>query len=136
MSLSMDCASGATAPRRARIEEQGRTALLGDAQNASLRATCANWPVEDLGDEYRSPVKGDMPVLFISGTLDIKTPPANAEDVLPGFPNGHHLVIDGGSHDDDLFLASPEIADAMMGFLRGEEVIDRVELEPLRFKLP
>ena len=136
MSLSMDCASGATAARREMIREQGRTALLGDAINASLRATCANWPVDDLGDDYRSPVRGDMPVLFISGTLDIKTPPENAEDVLAGFPNGHHLVIHGGSHDDDLFLSSPKIAEAMIGFLRGEKVIDRVELEPLRFKLP
>ena len=132
----MDCASGATAARRATIEEQGRTALLGDVINASLRARCAHWPVEDLGDDYRSPVRAEMPVLFISGTLDIKTPPANAEDVLPGFPNGHHLVIEGGSHDDDLFLSSPKIAEAMIGFLQGQEVVDRVELKPLRFKLP
>ncbi|MCP3980537.1 MAG: alpha/beta hydrolase [bacterium] len=136
MSLSMDCASGATAARRRTIEEQGRTALLGDVINAKLRATCAGWPVEDLGDEYRSPVRGEMPVLFISGTLDIKTPPENAEDVLTGFPNGRHLVIDGGSHDDDLFLSSPKIAEAMIKFLRGEEIVERVTLKPLRFKLP
>jgi pimeloyl-ACP methyl ester carboxylesterase len=77
-----------------------------------------------------------VPVLFISGTLDVKTPPANAEDILPGFPNGRHLLIDGGSHDDDLFLASPRIADAMVDFLKGGPVLDRVELKPLRFKLP
>jgi pimeloyl-ACP methyl ester carboxylesterase len=136
MSLSMDCASGATPARRSSIEEQGRQALLGDGANASLRATCAGWPIDDLGDEYRSPVRADVPVLFISGTLDVKTPPENAEDVLAGFPNGHHLIIGGASHDDDLFLSSSKIGDAMLGFLRGEELASSIELPPLRFRIP
>ncbi|HUP47626.1 MAG TPA: alpha/beta hydrolase, partial [Thermoanaerobaculia bacterium] len=92
--------------------------------------------VDDLGDDYRSPVEADVPVLFISGTLDARTPPENAVDVLRGFPNGRHLVIEGGSHDDDLFLSSPEIAETMIGFLRGEQPRGRIVLEPLRFRLP
>ncbi|HXV77414.1 MAG TPA: alpha/beta fold hydrolase [Candidatus Polarisedimenticolaceae bacterium] len=136
MSASMDCASGATSARAELIREQGRTAILGDVINARLRSTCAGWPVEDLGDAYRSQVAGSMPVLFLSGSLDVKTPPENAEDLLPGFPRGHHLIIEGASHDDDLFLSSPRIADAIVGFLQGEPVVERVELAPLRFALP
>lgn len=135
MSLSMDCASGATAERRAAIRRQAETSILGD-RNVWLEVACDYWPVEDLGDAFRSPVEADVPVLFISGTLDPRTPPENAEDVLPGFPNGRHLVIEGGSHDDDLFLSSPEIADAMIAFFRGGEPTERVVLDPLRFKLP
>jgi hypothetical protein len=45
-------------------------------------------------------------------------------------------VIEGGSHDDDLLLSSPRIADAMIGFLRGEEPPARIVLGPLRFELP
>jgi hypothetical protein len=45
-------------------------------------------------------------------------------------------VIEGGSHDDDLFLSSPEIAETMLGFLRGEEPKSRIVLAPLRFDLP
>lgn len=135
MSLSMDCASGASDERRAEIRAQEDTAHLGNP-NIELAAACAGWPVEELGDRFRSAVRADVPVLFISGTLDASTPPANAEDVLPGFPRGHHLVIEGGSHDDDLFLSSPKIADAMIGFLRGEEPPPRIVLEPLRFELP
>jgi pimeloyl-ACP methyl ester carboxylesterase len=135
MSLSMDCASGATATRRAAIDEQEQTSLLGDP-NEWLRVACAHWPVAALDDAFRSPVEADVPVLFISGSLDVRTPPENAEDVLAGFPNGRHLVIEGGSHDDDLFLSSPEIAETMIGFLRGEEPKGRIVLEPLRFELP
>jgi pimeloyl-ACP methyl ester carboxylesterase len=137
MTVAMDCSSGASAERLALIEAQAATAVLGDAGNMGLRANCAHWPVEDLGDAYRSPVVSEVPTLFISGSLDIKTPPSNADEVREGFPNNHHLIIDGGSHDDDLFLASPVIVETMLAFLRGESVLpERVALPPIRFKRP
>ena len=137
MTVAMDCSSGASAERLALIEAQAAMAILGDAGNMGLRASCAHWPVEDVGDAYRSPVASDVPVLFISGSLDIKTPPSNANEVRQGFPNSHHLIIDGGSHDDDLFLSSPVILETMLAFLRGESVLpERVVLPPIRFKRP
>ncbi len=137
MSLAMDCSSGVTADRLAVIEAQAATALLGDAGNLWLRATCSRWPTEDLGDAYRSPVTSNAPVLFISGSLDIRTPPGNAEEVRQGFPNSHHLIIEGGAHDDDLFLASPVILETMLAFLRGDSgLVERITLPPLRFKRP
>jgi pimeloyl-ACP methyl ester carboxylesterase len=137
MSLAMDCASGATAERLELIEAQAKTAILGDAGNIGIKADCASWAYDDLGDEFRSLVYADVPVLFISGTLDIRTPPSNAEEVRRGLPNSHHLIIEGGSHDDDLFLASPLILETMIAFLRGEsELAERVSLPPLKFKRP
>jgi pimeloyl-ACP methyl ester carboxylesterase len=137
MSLAMDCASGASAERLALIEEQARTAILGDAGNIGLKSDCAGWTYDDLGDEFRSPVYADLPVLFISGTLDIRTPPSNAEEMREGLRNSHHLIIEGGSHDDDLFLASPLILETMVAFLNGErDLPERVTLKPLKFKRP
>ncbi len=135
MSLSMDCASGQSPERAEARRRETPGSLLGD-RSAGLVATCASWPVEDLGDEYRSPLESDVPVLFISGSLDVKTPPENAEEIRRGFPNSRHLVIEGGSHDDDLLLAAPEILEGMVAFLRGGEPPERVELAPLRFRLP
>jgi pimeloyl-ACP methyl ester carboxylesterase len=137
MSIAMDCASGATAPRLALIEEQARTALLGDVGTLSLSATCSIWPANDLGDEFRTPVESDVPVLFISGTLDPRTPPSNAEEMRAGLPNSHHLLVEGGSHDDDLLIVSPLIGETMLAFLRGEtDLPERVMLPPYRFALP
>lgn len=135
MTLSMDCASGASEGRRSLIREQAPTTLLGNS-NLWLEVACPLWPVDDLGDDFRSPLRADVPVLFISGSLDVKTPPENAEEILAGFPNGRHLLIEGGSHDDDLFLSSPRIAEAMLSFLHGGEPPRRIELPPLRFELP
>ena len=137
MTIAMDCSSGASAERRALIRSQARTAILGDAGNLGLEARCPEWPVEDLGDAFRSPVTSDVPVLFISGTLDIRTPPSNAVEVRAGFPSSHHLIIDGGSHDDDLLLSSPEILATMRAFLRGDSgLTERVRLPPIRLRRP
>lgn len=137
MPLSMDCSSGATRERLELIARQAEPALLGDVANAYLRARCDAWPHDDLGDTFRGPVSSQVPILFISGTLDPRTPPANPEEVARGFPNGRHLVIDGGAHDDDLLISSPRIGDLMLRFLSGEDIgTQRVRLAPVRFKLP
>jgi pimeloyl-ACP methyl ester carboxylesterase len=137
MTIAMDCSSGASVERLALIESQAATAILGDAGNIGIKSECAHWPAEDLGDVYRGPLASDIPVLFISGSLDIRTPPSNADEVRRWFPNSHHLIIDGGSHDDDLILSSPVILETMLAFLRGESGLpERVALPPIRFRLP
>lgn len=137
MSFATDCASGATEARLERIAAEARQTLLGDAINFPFPGVCEAWDVPDLGDEYRSPVKTAVPALFISGTLDGRTPPSNAEEVLAGFANGVHLVIEGAGHSDPLFLSSPEIAETMAAFLRGEPAKDqRITLPPVKLVPP
>ncbi len=135
MALSMDCASGVSEERRALIQEQTPGSLLGN-RSWSLWASCPHWPVADLGDDFREPVVSDVPVLFVSGSLDGKTPVENGLDALGGFANGRHLVVDGGSHDDDLLVVSPEILEAIVAFLDGREPPGRIDLGPLEFDLP
>lgn len=134
MPLSMDCASGVSRERLERIDREAPGAVLGDIANLELRVVCAAWPRMDLGEDYRSPVRADVPVLFVSGTLDARTPVEQADRLLRGFPNGRHLVIEGASHDDDLFLSSPRISQTLVEFLEGREPsITRIVLPPLRF---
>lgn len=136
MSLSMDCSSGATKERLVTIALQAPHAMLRDVANGYLRAQCATWPHEDLGDAFRAPLHSRVPTLFVSGTLDPRTPPSNAEEVARGFPNAHHLLIEGGAHDDDLLISSPRIGEIIQRFLAGEDIgTERVRLQRLRFKL-
>jgi pimeloyl-ACP methyl ester carboxylesterase len=65
--------------------------------------------VRDLGEAFRGPLTVDVPALLISGSLDGRTPASNAEELLPGFPNGRHLVVRNGGHGDDLLVATPEL---------------------------
>jgi pimeloyl-ACP methyl ester carboxylesterase len=134
MSFMMDCASGQTAARRERIALEAKSTLLEDLSNFPFPQVCEEWKAPDLGDEFRSPLKSNVPVLFISGTLDARTPVSNAEEYLKGFTNGTHLIIDGAVHSDPLFLSSPKIKDGMMEFLRGEKVtVTRTAAPPMKF---
>jgi pimeloyl-ACP methyl ester carboxylesterase len=119
MTFMMDCASGGTKERYARIKREENNTLLGNAINLPFPEVCAAWGSPDLGDSFRAAVKSKIPVLFISGTLDGRTPPSRAEAVRKGFPHSTHLIIEGAGHDDDLFLSSPEIKNTIFGFMRG-----------------
>ncbi len=94
------------------------------------------WNAPDLGDEFRAPLKSDVPVLFISGTLDARTPISNAEEYRKGFSNSTHMIIEGAVHSDPLFLSSPKIKEGMMEFLRGQPVTTtKITGAPIKFVL-
>ena len=130
----MDCASGETAARRAIIDKEAKSALLEDLANFPFPDVCDEWKAIDVGDAFRSPLRSDVPVLFISGTLDARTPVSNAEEYLTGFTNGTHMIIEGAVHSDPLFLSSPKIKDGMMEFLRGQPVtVMKISIGPMKF---
>lgn len=134
MSFMMDCASGQTAARRERIAREAKETLLEDISNFPFPEICEEWKAPDLGDQFRSPVIANVPVLFISGTLDARTPISNAEEYRKGFANSTHIIIEGAVHSDPLFLSSPKIKDGMLEFLKGQPVtVTKIAGTPMKF---
>lgn len=134
MSVAMDCASGITAERKQRIASEAKTTLLGDAINSPFPEVCAGIRFADLGNGFRAQLTSDVPALLISGTLDGRTRPRQAEELRMTMPNAQHLVIVGAGHSDPLFLSSPKILEAIQAFLRGETVRERyIQLPPPQF---
>jgi pimeloyl-ACP methyl ester carboxylesterase len=134
MSYMMDCASGQTAARRERIAREAEGTLLEDVFNFPFPGVCEEWQAPDLGDDFRSLVRANVPVLFISGTLDARTPVSNAEEYRAGFPNSTHIIIDGAVHSDPLFLSSPKIKEGMLEFLKGQPVtVTKISAPPMKF---
>jgi pimeloyl-ACP methyl ester carboxylesterase len=125
MSVAMDCASGISAGRKQRIADEAPRTLLGDAINFPFPEICAGMPVPDAGEAFRAPLRSNVPALLISGTLDGRTRPRQAEELRMTMPNAEHLVIVGAGHSDPLFLSSPKILEAMKAFLRGERLAER-----------
>jgi hypothetical protein len=79
-------------------------------------------------------VKSKVPIMFMSGTLDGRTPPGNAEKVRKGFPNSFHVLIEGAGHGDELFISSPKIKGVMLEFMRGvPPSTQKITLEPFKF---
>lgn len=123
MSLAMDAASGVSPARLALIQREAAGALLGGSCNPGALSAGAVPGVKDLGEAFRSPVQAAAPVLLISGTLDGRTSPDNAEALRPGLSRAVHLVLDGAGHDG-LFQSDPRILERMKAFLKGEPVRD------------
>jgi pimeloyl-ACP methyl ester carboxylesterase len=119
MNLLMNCASGASPARRAQIESERPKSRLGDVIDFPATAACRLERVPRLGDDFRAPARSNAAVLFVSGTLDGRTPPANVDALLPYFPNGRHLVIENQSHS---LMGDADVFRATLRFLRGEDV--------------
>jgi pimeloyl-ACP methyl ester carboxylesterase len=134
MASMMDCYSGVSPARRKQIQREAKQTLLGDVMDLPQPDICDAWGNPDLGEAFRSPVKSKIPVLFISGTFDVRTPVSNAEEVRRGFPNSEHLIIEGAVHSDPLFLSSPKIKEVMLEFMKGQKIsATRIQLPPIKF---
>ena len=132
MSLAMDLASGATPGRRTLVMEGEQQSVLGRALNFPWMAlNAAEYDVPDIGDAFRAPIRSDVPTLFVSGTMDGRTPPTNADEVRRGFPHSFTLLLDGAGHDDDLWLASPRIAPVLSRFFSGDRIRSETIATPL-----
>ncbi len=119
MNLLMNCASGASPARRAQIEAERASSRLGDVIDFPATAMCRLDGLPRLADYFRDPARSEVAVLFVSGTLDGRTPPANVDALLPYFPNARHLVIENQSHS---LMGDPDVFLATLRFLRGQDV--------------
>jgi pimeloyl-ACP methyl ester carboxylesterase len=131
MSIAMDCASGASAGRRAEVVAQLPGSIFGEMTNP-LPGLCRVVGVPELPDAYRLPIATRVPALFVSGTLDSNTPPEQVERARPGFAGSAHLIVEQAGHESTLI---PEVADAIAAFFRGDAVASRtIKGPPLRFE--
>jgi pimeloyl-ACP methyl ester carboxylesterase len=118
----MDCASGATAARRERIEREIPPTLLGRTTDFLFPEVCEAVGSPDLGDDFRTPRRSEVPVLFITGTLDCRTPAENAADLASVYPSHRHVVVEGAGHGD--LLTPAAVRRAIERFLRDGSVED------------
>jgi pimeloyl-ACP methyl ester carboxylesterase len=133
MSYLMDCSSGVSAERRERINSEAKDSLWGGVIDFPFPDVCEAWAAPDLGPEFRSSVESRIPVLFISGELDGRTPASNAEEVRRGFPNSHHLVVEKAGHVDATMFTA-ETKNVMVDFLLGKPIaVERIPAPPLEF---
>ena len=128
MQLAMDYASGASAERLRLIEAQRVEALLDDSFNLPFPFVGDALGVDDLGDDFRTPVQSGVPTMFCAGTLDGRTPVSNARAAQQGFPNSHLVIVDGATHETPTLLL-----DLQTSFLSGEDPsVDRL-VRPFAF---
>jgi len=80
----------------------GPTGLLGPfgpwALTLGTASSCLGWPTPTAGATVAPGPLPDVPVLALSGGLDLRTPTSWAASVIGQFPQGHLLVVGGVGH--------------------------------------
>ena len=135
MSWAMDCASGASAERLDQIEEELESSITSLPLDFPLPFACEGWGIDPLPSGFRVPIESDVPILMISGELDPRTPPSNAESLAKHLPRAIHLRIGGAAHNwTDAYEYSDGARASIRKFLAGELVESGRYVVPFKFE--
>ena len=72
-------------------EDLGAT-YIGPLLVDALRTICAVWPKGIIDEDFKAPLRSDLPVLLLSGDADPITPPGFAEIAAVDLSNSAHLI--------------------------------------------
>ncbi len=132
MTLVTDISSGTSKTRQVQIKKEAPTALLGDIVNFPISEMGDIFGNPDLGDEYRSPIKTNVPTLFVSGVLDNNTQPFQADEVRKTFKTSTHIIIENAGHES--MLIDQQVQQMMVDYFRGQDVSKvKINLPSLKF---
>jgi pimeloyl-ACP methyl ester carboxylesterase len=131
---AMDLASGATPARLKLVTKEAETSLLSDTLNFPMPQIMGIRPQIDAGDAFRATFKSDIKALFISGTLDGRTYPEEAEEEIKGFRNRSRLIVENGGHN--IYEADQRVADAVLAYFRGQPTPERIVMAQPKIPTP
>ncbi|MFB3890811.1 MAG: alpha/beta hydrolase [Phycisphaerae bacterium] len=94
----IDTSLGVTPKRLEKLRGDPAVEYLGMWNWDAYVATAGVWPTADVGDDFRAPVRTDIPVLFIHGDWDTNTPVENSLEIVKSFPRGRVVIVEQGGH--------------------------------------
>jgi pimeloyl-ACP methyl ester carboxylesterase len=86
---------------------------------------CLDWPSPSGGAPLGAGPLPDVPVLALSGSIDMRTPTSSAVAMVSRFPQGRLLVVPGVGHSVVGADASACAARAVRSWMNGEAIPDR-----------
>lgn len=138
----VDSSLGVTPERKQRLFDDPATRFFTTRYFEPLMAAAESWPSPDVGNELRRPVKCDIPVVFVHGDWDDRTPIENTFEIEPYFPNSHTLIVHQAGHATitrQLYAEHPQLFNRLMTFLSRGETKDlpaRITIKPYRSWAP
>lgn len=122
--INQQLASGASESRWSTIEKQANESLFGNAVNFPFSAVKDYWVSNKLSFDPSIPLQSDIPTLFITGTLDCRTPVKQTEEIMKGFSNAIHIKVENAGHEQAQWEA--DVANTIIPtFLRMERIETR-----------
>jgi hypothetical protein len=137
----IDTSLGVTPRREFLLKTDAGTEFLGLWGFSGLLATADIWPTADVGDEFRTEIVSQIPVVFAQGDWDTQTPVENVLHVAPYFPNSRTLIAVQGEHGvlEPLAEKMPEVFATILEFVQtgsAAKVPARVTLSAPKFGPP
>ncbi|MDN3652354.1 alpha/beta hydrolase [Thalassotalea ponticola] len=126
MPLAMDVASGMSPARATQVDEQLKSALLGQWLNFPMPALNRIDTDLDLGDDFRAPLTSNVPTLLFTGTLDGRTYPQEQTEAVAGLSQLTQITVKHAGHN--LYMSSPEVFERMRAFMLDKPV-DQTAIE-------
>lgn len=97
--LSSTCAEDVSFISEEDIRRATEGTFLGDYRARRMQAACRIWPSgEGIGADFQQPVQVDVPVLVLSGEVDVATPVADGERAARALPNARHIILPNQGH--------------------------------------
>ena len=114
-------ASGVSASRWQQIEQEAEESIFGNVVNLMTAVAKDLWVSNALSFDPSEPLKTDIPSLFITGTLDCRTPIGQVEETMKGFTDALHIKVENAGHEQSHWDA--EVFDERIPiFIKGEEI--------------
>lgn len=114
-------ASGVSKSRWTQIEKEAHESIFGNTVNFLIATAKDVWVANDLSFDPSIPLESDIPTLFVTGTLDCRTPVNQVEETMSGFSNAIHIRVENAGHEQAHWHG--EVFDkAIPAFLSGEQV--------------
>jgi len=98
--FSITCSEDMPFVREQDVAPKTRDTFLSDYRLRQQQAACEQWPLGTLPKDYRTPVRSDVPTLFVTGDMDSATPLSFTKRVAQGFPKHVAVVIHGQGHTE------------------------------------
>jgi len=137
----IDSAQGVTTQRHYLLESDPGCEYLGHWNWDSDVATADIWPSEDEGDEFRTPIVNQIPVVFAHGDFDFNTPLENTLSIAAFFPHSRVIIGLHGGHGilGPIANNAPDVFAKLLEFLRSgkmDDLPERVVLPKPNYRPP
>jgi pimeloyl-ACP methyl ester carboxylesterase len=116
----IDLASGASSARLRLLAAQAPSSIIGSASNFPMPQLRGALPGHELPASFRREIRSDLPVLLLSGDLDVRTTLEEQAAATAGLRTLHRVVVRNGGHD--LFEAHPDVPRLLVTFFKGKKV--------------
>lgn len=115
-------AAGAGEVRWSQIINEANESIFGNTVNFPYSASKDIWVENNLSFNPALPLVSDIPTLFVTGTLDCRTPVAQVEETITGFSKAVHIKVENAGHEQ-AHWHSEVFDEAIPAFLKGESIV-------------